>query len=306
MGRRVHVVRTFWRRHVSDRAVAQEALTDEQRWRRHQIRQIAVLITLPAILIGTGSIAAAWSVGLMHHVPAPQCVPVVVDAPARDAFQIRVLNGSGVSGAAAYVSKELGKRGFVVVEASTAPTDIYVRGPARIFHGPDSLDPALLLALQIDGAELTDDGRTGVVLTMVLGAGYADLVPAPDPVPPVPAEVQVNVWNTTWHEGLAASAGADLAARGFVIVGTGNDPQNGFLPDDVAVIRYGPEGELAAKLLSEQVTGVRLTEDARAGATVDLVLGNNYTTLRPAADIPPVPPRKPVPKATVSRPCTPS
>ncbi len=174
-------MRLFLRRHVSDRAVEQEALTDEQRWRRHQIRQIAVLITLPAILIGTGGIAAAWSVGLMHHSSAPQCVPVVVDAPARDAFQIRVLNGSGVSGAAAHVSKALGKRGFVVVEASTAPTDIYVRGPAKIFHGPDSLDPALLLAQQIDGAELTDDGRMGVVLTMVLGGGYADLVPPPTP-----------------------------------------------------------------------------------------------------------------------------
>lgn len=297
-------MRSFLRRHVSDRAVAQEAMTDEQRWRRHQIRQIAVLITLPAILIGTGSIAAAWSVGLMQGPVAPVCAPTVVDAPARDAFQIRVLNGSGVSGAAAHVSKELGKRGFVVVEASTAPTDIYVRGPAKIFYGPETLDPALLLAQQIDGAELHDDGRTGPVLTMVLGAQYADLVPAPEPEPPLASEVQVNVWNTTWKVGLASKAGADLAARGFAVVDTGNDPENGFLPDDVAVIRYGPDGELAAKVLAEQVSGVKLVEDTRTGAAVDLVLGNGYTALRSVAEIPPAPPRKPVPKATVSRPCT--
>lgn len=295
------------RTHITDRAHAQEALTDDQKWRRHQLRQIGVLVTLPGVLIGTGSIAAAWGSGLMSATSAPTCQPVVVTAPPSSSFDVTVLNTSGVSGAATKTASDLRRRGFRVVEASTAPADLYVRGPAKIYHGADGLDQALLAAQQVKGAELYNDGRRGTGIAFVLGAEYTGLIPLPAAEPPRPEQIKVNVYNTTWREGLAGSAAKALAARGYKIASTGNDPTRAFLPDDTAVIRFGPDGEPAAKVLKYQVTGVRLEkDDTREGAGVDLVLGNHFEDLAPLSTIPPTPPKKPAVKVTVTRPCTPS
>lgn len=299
-------VRDLLRTHVTDRAHAQEMLTDDQKWRRHQLRQIGVLVTLPGVLIGTGSIAAAWGSGLMSNTSAPTCEPIVVTAPARSSFGITVLNTSGVSGAATKTAHDLRKRGFRVVEASNAPDDLYVRGPAKIYHGADGLDQALLAAQQIGGAELYNDGRKGTAIAFVLGAEYSGLVPLPAAEPPRPEQIHVNVYNTTWREGLASGAGRDLVARGFKVATTGNDPTGAFLPEDVALIRFGPDGEPAAKVLQHQVSGVRLEkDDQREGSTVDLLLGNRFESLAPESAIPPVPPKKPTVTPTVTRPCTP-
>lgn len=297
--------RALVRRHVTDRAHAQEAMTDEQQWRRHQIRQIAVLVTLPAMVIGTGSIAAAWGSGLMDRSPTRVCEPVVVDAPAKDTFDVRVLNASGVAGVATRVGRDFGKRGFHVVVASSAPPELYVPGVANIYYGRAGLDQALLVAQQVDGAQLRDDGRSGTTVTLVLGDGFDTLVPVPPPDPPRPEQIHVNVWNTTYRAGLAAQVAQGLAARGFVIGGTGNDPRKSFLPDDVAVIRHGPDGSDAAAALAEHLTGARLVlDETREGTAVDLVLGNEYAALRPLADVPPPPPKKPEVRATIARPCT--
>lgn len=301
----VRSARVALRTHVTDRAHAQEALTDDEQWRRHQWRQIGVLVTLPGVLIGTGSIAAAWGSGLMSGSRAPSCEPVVVRAPDRASFDITVLNASGISGAATSVAKDLRKRGFDVVEASNAPPDLYVRSPAKIYHGAQGLDQALLAAQQIGGAELYNDGRAGTNIAFVLGAEFTKLVPPPPVDPPRPEEIAVNVYNTTWRDGLAGRVGEDLARRGFAIAKTGNDPEHAFLPGDVAVLRYGPDGEAAAKVLQYQVRDARLTKvPEREGSAVDIVLGNRYTALAPESEVPPAPPKKPAVTPTVTRPCT--
>lgn len=297
-------VRGLFRRHVTDRATAAEALTEDQSWRRHQIRRLVVLVTLPGVLLGTASIAAAYGSGLMSH-EAPTCDPTVVPAPARPSFDITVMNASGINGAATTVGRELTRRGFTVVDASTAPRELYVNKPASIYHGEKGLDQALLAAQQISGAELYGDGRSGTSISFVLGAGFAELLPAPPPKPPKAGEVKVNVYNTTWRSGLADEVASELAERGFKTGKVGNDPDRKFLPKDVAVIRYGPDADLAAKVVAEQVPGATLEQVERTSKRVDIVLGNRYESLTPVADLPKPPVEPPAPPPSVSRPCTP-
>lgn len=298
--------RSLMRRHLTDRAAAEEALTEDQRWRRHQVRQIAALVTIPGIVLGTASIAAAYGSGLMTPTPPPTCTPEVVKAPARNSFTIRVLNASGINGAATVVGKDLTKRGFTIIEASSAPRELYVARPAAIYHGKDGLDQALLAAQQIQGAELYNDGRKGTSISFVLGADYSGLLPAPPRKPPAIKTISVNVYNTTYREGLATTVQKELLSRGFAKGKVGNDQDGSFLPNDVAVIRYGEDGDLAAKALAEHVPNAVLRPVTRAGTSVDLVLGNKFTDLVAVPDLPvhPVPPPDPVP--TVSRPCTPA
>lgn len=298
--------RSLLHRHVTQRAAAEEALTEDQRWRRHQRRQIAALVTIPGIVLGTASIAAAYGSGLMTPAPAPTCTPVVVKAPARASFDIRVLNASGVNGAATLVGKDLTRRGFKIVEASSAPRNLYVARPAAIYHGNAGLDQALLAAQQIQGAELYNDGRPGTSISFVLGADFTALLPAPPPKPPKLSSIVVNVYNTTFRAGLASTVQAELLDRGFAKGKVGNDPDGSFLPDDVAVIRYGEDGDLTAKALAEHVPNAALRKVSRAGTSVDLVIGNKFENLVPVAELPVRPTPPPDPTPTVARPCTPT
>jgi hypothetical protein len=297
--------RSVLRRHVGDRARAAEALTAEQSHRRHQVRQIVVLVTLPGVLLGTASIAAAYGSGLMRHEEAT-CDPVVVPAPARGSFPVTVLNASGINGGASTVGRDLTRRGFRVVEASTAPTDLYVSGTVSIFHGKQGLDQALLAAQQVTGATLVDDGRPGTGIAFVLGATFGGLLPAPPPKPPAARTVTVNVYNTTWRSGLAADVSAELTDRGFRKGKSGNDPQGRFLPEDTAVVRHGADGDLAAALVAQHLPGARLEQVARPGTTVDVLLGSRFDALTPVAALPKPTPEPPAPAPTVARPCTPA
>jgi hypothetical protein len=102
-----------------------------------------------------------------------------------------------------------------------------------------------------------------------------------DPKVVTPDNTKVNVYNATNRNGLAGSVARSLRDRGFVIGKVANDPSNR-KPPNVAEIRYGPKGEAQAKLLlTSQPKGTALLKDKRAGATVDLALGQKYTTLAP-------------------------
>ncbi|HYN30114.1 MAG TPA: LytR C-terminal domain-containing protein [Dermatophilaceae bacterium] len=297
--------RDLLRRHVGDRARAAEELTADQSHRRHQVRQITVLVTLPGVLLGTASIAAAYGSGLMGH-EVQTCDPVVVAAPARTSFPIKVLNASGINGAATTVGRDLARRGFTVAETTTAPSDLYVSGTVSIFHGDAGLDQALLAAQQVTGATLVDDGRPGPGIAFVLGAKFDGMLPAPPPKPPAARTVKVNVYNTTWRSGLAAEVRDELVGRGFATGKAGNDPESRFLPDDVAVIRHGPDADLAAALVAAHLTGARLEQVERPGTAVDVLLGNRFTELTPVTALPKPTPEPPAPAPTVARPCTPT
>ena len=287
-----------------ERARAQEELSDDQIWRRYQFRHLAAFITIPAVLLGTASIATAYGTGLMSNEPAKvACQPVVVPAPNPASFHIKVLNTSGVNGAAHAVGKDLTRRGFTVVEASTAPRGLYVKAPVRIYHGKDGLDQALLAAQTVAGAELEFDGRAGTSISFVLGADFTTMLPAPPPKPPAQSSYKVNVYNATWKPGLAKAAMAELTARGFTPGKQGNDPDHSFLPDDVAVIRHGPDADLAAAQVARHIKGAVLAEVPRDNLVIDVILGNKFEQVTPSAELPPAPAVRKDPPPTVSRPC---
>ncbi|MGW4803605.1 LytR C-terminal domain-containing protein [Kitasatospora sp. NPDC004272] len=108
---------------------------------------------------------------------------------------------------------------------------------------------------------------------------------APAPVPsdtavPQPAAVKVNVYNATDKSGLAARTADELRKRGFVVDKVGNAPAA--LANKVpgsAQILSGPGGLGAATLLLSQVAAATSTEDGRADATVDFVIGDTFNAL---------------------------
>ena len=280
-----------------------EKLTPTQAWRKHRLRQILLFVTIPGVLLGTASITAAYSSGLMSPPPPkPACTPTVVPAPARGSFTVNVMNATGRKGVAANVAAGYGKRKFKVGGISNAPRSWYVTQPAVVHHGKAGLDQALLAASQVPGAKLFEDDRSGTSVDVVVGLGYKEMVPVPPRLAPIPSEVKVNVYNTTYKTGLAKTVAQDLKGRGFVIKDVSNDPLR-TMQLGTAVIRYGEEGDLAAALLKQHVPGAELQLDSRAGAGVDLVIGNKYTALTPVADLPPLPERPKAEVPTVARPC---
>ncbi|MGW4814735.1 LytR C-terminal domain-containing protein [Kitasatospora cineracea] len=108
---------------------------------------------------------------------------------------------------------------------------------------------------------------------------------APAPVPrstavPQPAAVTVNVYNATDKSGLAARTADELRKRGFVVDKVGNAPAalDKKVPG-TAQILSGPGGLGAAALLTSQVAAATATEDTRADATVDFVIGDTFSAL---------------------------
>ena len=280
-----------------------ENLTPTQLWRKHRLRQIMLFVTIPGVLVGTASITAAYSAGWMSPpAPKPACSPVVVPAPARGSFTVNVMNATGHQGVAAEVATGLAKRKFTIGGISNAPDSWYVTQTAVVHHGPKGLDQALLAASQIPGAKLFADSRANSSVDVVVGLGYKGMVPIPERLKPIPSEVKVNVYNTTYKTGLAKTVADAVRARGFKVKDVSNDPLRS-MQMGTAVIRYGEEGDLAAALLQGHVPGAQLVKDDRLGAGLDLVIGNAFTGLTPEADVPPLPERPKQAVPTVARPC---
>lgn len=277
----------------------------EQRYRRHQIRRLVLLFTVPGVLLGSASLAAAYTVSELTDAPtATVCRPTTVLAPVRTSFDLGIQNSTGIAGQATTVARDFAKRGFHIVDASNAPSEVIVRASARVYYGRSGLDQALLVQAQVPGAQLFDDGRSGTAVTLIIGDAFTALVPTPPRQTPRPAQIKVNVYNTTWRSGLASAVTRQLKARGFSTGKVGNDPQLAYLPTKVALIRYGPDGDLAAKLLQGHLPKATLVKDSSLkGMTLDLVLGNKYASMASLADVPPLPPVVVVPPEKVTRPC---
>lgn len=106
---------------------------------------------------------------------------------------------------------------------------------------------------------------------------------APATGPLRPQHVRVTVYNATKRSGLAATVSKALKERGFVVGAPANDPARRTIPQS-AEVRFGPTGERAAQLVLLQVPGAVLIPDqTRTDASVDLVLGEGFQALAPAA-----------------------
>lgn len=288
-----------------ERARAAENLSDDQIWRRYQGRHLAAFLIIPAVILGTASIATAYGTGLIgHEKTVPVCQPEIVPAPKTDSFKVTVMNAAGINGAGHKVGRDLSRRGFNVVDVSSAPRTLYVKAPAKIFYGKQGLDQALLAAQTIDGAELEYDGRAGTSISFVIGADFTKMLPAPPPKDPELSDFSVNVYNTTWRPNLATEAMAELKDRGFTAGKFGGNPDGSFLPDDVAIILHGPDADLAAKLVQPHFKGSVLKQVSRDNMTIDVMLGNKYEGVTPVAELPKKPVVRKDPPPTVTRPCS--
>ncbi|MFC7596457.1 LytR C-terminal domain-containing protein [Terrabacter sp. GCM10028922] len=127
-----------------------------------------------------------------------------------------------------------------------------------------------------------------VVLLSLAGAFYyastyfRDTTPRPGPCttevpeqPLRPADVSLNIYNSTDRRGLAAAVARSATTRGFKVKAIGNDPK-GVTIKQVAQIRFGPEGAASARLLKTHVPQAVYLNDKRKGDTIDLVVGQAW------------------------------
>jgi LCP family protein required for cell wall assembly len=105
-----------------------------------------------------------------------------------------------------------------------------------------------------------------------------------------PTDVSVKVLNASGVQGAAGTTSEQLAQRGFVQGGLGNDPRGRV---DHTEIRYSSADQAKAQLLATMVPGAQLVSDSTlSSGTVELVLGTDFkglgsattaTTTAPAA-----------------------
>jgi LCP family protein required for cell wall assembly len=102
-----------------------------------------------------------------------------------------------------------------------------------------------------------------------------------------PSSVQVNVLNGAGQEGLAAQAASALTQNDFHVIGTGN----AVAPSSATIIQYSSADEagaaraLAAVVPNAQVQPVSAASGVASDA-VDLILGSDWTGLKPASGSP--------------------
>jgi hypothetical protein len=104
------------------------------------------------------------------------------------------------------------------------------------------------------------------------------------PSPANPRKVTINVYNGTRRGGLASSTAKALEGRGFIVGRVANDPLGKPIAG-VVEIRVGPQGAAGASAVTLQVTDAKVVVDSRTDASVDLVLGVRYTSLRSPAEV---------------------
>jgi LytR cell envelope-related transcriptional attenuator len=105
---------------------------------------------------------------------------------------------------------------------------------------------------------------------------------AQNPPPLAAGQVTVNVYNATNRAGLAAATAKDVKARGYVVGQVANDPLKKKIAAP-AEVRFGPNGKAGSELVAKLVEGAVPTQDTRADASVDLVIGNGFKALVAAA-----------------------
>jgi hypothetical protein len=138
---------------------------------------------------------------------------------------------------------------------------------------------------------------TGLVWWRVLhrgGASASSGKPCPTPTAstpatsqslPAPAQVTVQVLNSTNRSGIAAKARTTLTGYGFLSPKAAtNDSPHKHVPG-VAEIRFGPSGAKAAKLLSFYFPGAKLVPNSAKSPVVIVSLGERYKRVAAAGAV---------------------
>lgn len=131
-----------------------------------------------------------------------------------------------------------------------------------------------------------------VILLLFFAAWYAlsyiradqDRAPTPTTSSPTstcsltPKEVEVNVYNATDRDGLAAQVAKSLRDRGFDVKTVANDPKRAELTGR-GELRHGEAGTPGAELVDDHVGSFAMKVDERTRTSVDVVLGPTFETL---------------------------
>jgi hypothetical protein len=132
------------------------------------------------------------------------------------------------------------------------------------------------------------------------GESVAAVVACPVQVVSEPDLTEVNVYNGTNRNGLAAAVGKELGDRGFSMLTIGTETQSKPLNLTV-VIRYGPAGKLQAHTVSLEFPGKsRMIKDKRDDETVDVLIGEKYTAMVSAKKAAAAIKLKPIPDGCVT------
>lgn len=107
--------------------------------------------------------------------------------------------------------------------------------------------------------------------------------PPPVGTLPQPRQVRLLLLNGTTRNGLGRDIGNQLAARGFVVSGTGNAHA---LLSGPSQVTYGPGALPAAQVVGRHVVGAALVDAPRtARGSLQLVLGSSFARLRTPAEL---------------------
>jgi hypothetical protein len=104
----------------------------------------------------------------------------------------------------------------------------------------------------------------------------------PADVLPKPKQVTLNVLNGSKRMGIAGIAGEIFTSRGFTVASVGNFDD--YEVSATAEIHYGPAGAKAAQLAAAYFADAVLKQDDRAGATVDVIVGQKFDNVASNAD----------------------
>lgn len=259
--------------------------------RKGRVRHTFSILVLVALLAAAfyGSYHRVWGVEKVAG-PTPTCTRAVVAAAptvAADLVYLNVYNASDRGGLGDETARLLKKRHFHIITIGNDPSGRAIVGVGEVRYGPGGKDVANTVAAQVAGVILVEDHRADPSVDLVLGRSFTALVPLP---PMAPGSFKLNVYNTTFHPGLAGDTAKELKARGFDIADVGNDPLKSFMTEPGA-LRFGEDGVPAARRVALQIKGLKLIRDDRKNSSVDLVLGSGFSGLVPTAQatVPPTP-----------------
>lgn len=257
---------------------------------RHAVGAAFIAVTLPVLAACSSTDPGATT--------TTTCVAQVATPTMKiplNSIYANVWNAGGQNGEAASIAVQLQWRGIHIIQTGNDPTGANPPEHAAIRYGAGGKEIALTLAQQVKDATLQEDNRTNPSVDLVIGTHFA-LMPVP---PPAASRITINVFNAFVIPGTASNVAGEMRKRGFHVAKIGNTSD--FYPDHAVIIRYGLRGEPAARRVALQFRDVRMIQDARSSATVDVVIGSKWTdnAVVPAARATPAP-TKPSPSPTCS------
>lgn len=284
------------------------SMTAAERAATRRRRRLIMFVTLPGVVIGTLGLGTAYAENWLVPKTESSCVGEVVKVPSPKTFKVNILNATYRAGEAGVAAKSVVRHGFQVGTVGNDDAMRTIYGVGEIRYGAKGLDQALYVqkALLTKARLVLDDDRAGTDVDLVLGRDYTQLEPLPPRPPAQAGKTVVNVYNTTYYEGLGKKVSDELVRRGFQR-GEVSAPPDGYWERQVAQIRYGEDGDLAAKLVQQHFPGSTLQLDkSLKGATVSVYLGmllTDVSKMTPLDKVPVQPKYVPPAWPTVIRPC---